>query len=539
VLTAAPAWFPIVDEAHCRRELIDAILEDRFEFSGEAYVLRPGFDWTANPSTDVEWLILLHKFYYAVGLGREWQKTGDAKYLRKWLELTGAWIGQVRVDFLTSDVAARRIQNWVSAWHYFVDAPEVPESFRRRFLQSLEAQADWLTNNLSPARNHRTLELLALFLVAVAFPEMPDAAQWLELARQAIVDNLCSDLRPDGVHCEQSTDYHHIVLRNALAVRRLARMNAIEMPEEFDGLIRKALEFALHVHRPDGLIPSLSDGDTGSFVELLEQGYELYGDERYRWVASQGRSGRAPAERLKAFPDGGYYILRSGWGEVEPFKDERYLVFDCGPLGEGNHGHFDLLSLELYGYGLPLIVDPGRYTYDESGEVNWRVAFRGTAFHNTVLVDGRNQTRYEFHRRKFKVRGPEPRFEMLGFGSRDGFDFVRGRAAGFEYDVVHEREIRMMEGNRFVVLDELSSVSHHRYEQIFHLTPAAENRVAHAGRTVTTPHLRITQFESGATCSIGQGWIAPVYGEKQSAPVVRFIRAGTSVKFETQLEVHP
>ncbi len=538
MLTSTPTWFPIVDPVQCSREVADGILEDRFDFNGEAYILMPGFDWTANPSADVEWLILLHKFYYAVGLGREWQRTGDRRYLNKWMEITGSWIGQVSVDFQTSDVAGRRIQNWVSAWHYFAGSADVPESFRRCFLQSLEEQTDWLRNHLSAARNHRTLELLALFLVAVAFPEMPSAKQWLQFARQAIVDNLHSDLRPDGVHCEQSTDYHHIVLRNAIAVRKLAQINGIAMPEEFDGLIRKALEFALYVHRPDGLIPSLSDGDTGSFLELLEQGYELYGDERYLWVSSQGRRGRAPAERLKAFPDGGYYILRSDWGEVEPFKDSRYLVFDCGPLGDGNHGHFDLLSFELYGYGRPLIVDPGRYTYDESGEVNWRVEFRGTAYHNTVLVDGRNQTRYEFHQRKFKVRGPEPRFELLGFGSRDGYNFVRGRAVSFEYDVVHEREIRMLDGRRFVVIDELGSESDHRYDQLFHLSPDAAEDLVQVGQTVRSRYLTITHSGSAATASIDAGWVAPVYGEKLAAPIVRFSQEGKHVTFESQLELH-
>src|SRR5439155_27302958 len=44
--------------------------------------------------------------------------------------------------------------------------------------------------------------------------------------------------------------------------------------------------------------------------------------------------------------------LRSGWGNgLEPFEDERYLVFDCGPLGRGNHGHLDLLSFEMAAYG--------------------------------------------------------------------------------------------------------------------------------------------------------------------------------------------
>ncbi len=377
--TSAPAWFPIIDGAHSRRELVDAILADRFEFNDETITLAPGFDWTSNPSSDIEWLILLHKFYYAVGLGREWQATGDARYLDKWVELTNAWITQVAVDFLPSDVTGRRLQNWVSAWHFFADAPGLPAGFRQRFLESIERQANWLSGHLTPARNHRTLELLALFMVAVAFPEMKGAATWSTLAQEEIVKNLRSDFRPDGVHCEQSTDYHHIVLRNAIYFRRLARMNDIAMPDEFDALIRQALDFALHIHRPDGLIPSLSDGDSASFLGLLVQGYQLYGDETYLWAASQGRTGRAPADRLKAFPDGGYYIIRSGWGEAVPFADERYLVFDCGPLGEGNHGHFDLLSFELYGYGRPLIVDPGRYTYDESTAINWRAAFRGTA----------------------------------------------------------------------------------------------------------------------------------------------------------------
>jgi hypothetical protein len=72
----------------------------------------------------------------------------------------------------------------------------------------------------------------------------------------------------------------------------------------------------------------------------------------------------------------------------------QHLVLDCGPLGEGNHGHFDALSFELAAHGRALVVDPGRYTYSEAGDVNWRVHFRGTAAHNTVCVDGRHQTRY-------------------------------------------------------------------------------------------------------------------------------------------------
>lgn len=542
---AAGAWFPIVDEVYGSREQAAAIIQDRFDFNHEAFTLRAGFDWTANPSRDIEWLILLHKFYYAPALGREWQRTGDSRYLDKWIELTDSWIDQVRVDFLPSDVAGRRLQNWVSAWHYFAGVRELPAGFRERFLASVAAQTDWLATHLTPARNHRTLELLALFMVAMAFPDLSKSAGWSTFARQAITDNLLTDLRADGVHCEQSTDYHHIVLRNALYFRRLASLNGIQMPEAFDRQLRKALDFALHVQRPDGIIPSLSDGDSASFLNLLEEGAAIFGDQTYRWAATRGRTGHPPAERIKAFPEGGYYIIRSGWGVTEPFGRERYLVFDCGPLGEGNHGHFDLLGFELYGVGKPLIVDPGRYTYDESGPVNWRAAFRGTACHNTVSVDGRNQTRYEFHKRKFKIRGPAPRYELLGFGSRDGYDFVLGRAESAEYEVVHDREIRFLDGGwRVLVVDDLLSSSEHRYVQTFQLSPDAQGRTRQSadGGSVAAPHLTLRSLSSAAPaarCSIEDGWVSPEYGVKVAAPVVRFHQTGASVRFETLLEIYP
>jgi len=169
------------------------------------------------------------------------------------------------------------------------------------------------------------------------------------------------------------------------------------------------------------------------------------------YVATQGKHGQPPSERSVHFPDGGYAIVRSGWGEQDKaFSDEQYLVFDCGPLGAGNHGHFDCLSFELAAHGRSLIVDPGRYTYSEASEVNWRKTFRGTAYHNTVSVDGKNQTRYEprvikeitRHARgsvRHKVTGDAPEHEMRSFVSRPGFDYLHGVAVSHEYDAVHER----------------------------------------------------------------------------------------------------
>ncbi|ESS67573.1 heparinase II/III-like protein [Methyloglobulus morosus KoM1] len=536
------AYFAIANEPEVTREKIDGILSDNFNLNEESYQFTDRLDWLTNPSNDVEWAIMLHKFYYAVGLGLAFKETGDRRYADKWVDLTSSWIKTVPIDFLPSDVSGRRIQNWIFAHYYFVSkcpTEAITPEFYVQFLESIHQQTSHLCQNLTPARNHRTLELYTIFLVAVVFPELKGADAWLQFSIDELTKNAQTDLLADGVHCELSTDYHHIVLRNFLAVKRLAVLNNISLPPQLDGCIRKALVFSTYVHKPDGFIPSLSDGDTGNFLPLLQQGYDLYGCEEMLYVATKGKQGTAPKHRSKAFPSGGYYILRSGWGEsLEAYEDERYLVFDCGDLGAGNHGHLDLLSFEMAAYGQSLIVDPGRYTYDESGETNWRVLFRGTSYHNTVLVDGLNQTRYEFHKQKFKIKGQQPEYALKAFISQLGFDYLHGIAHSHEYPVVHERKILFIKGEYWVICDVLRADDVHNYDLLFHLAASAQGKVSIScdkqSFSVDAPNLVMIQpVRQSATVSLEGGYVSPTYGIKQDAPVLKFNQHRAECSFYT------
>jgi Heparinase II/III N-terminus/Heparinase II/III-like protein len=538
------AYFAVTNEPEVTREKIDGILSNNFNLNEETYLFRDGVNWLNNPSPDIEWAIMLHKFYYSVGLGIAYKETGNHRYADKWVELTSSWIATVPMDFLSSDVIGRRIQNWIFAHYYFVSecsTEAVTPEFYIRFLASIHQQVSHLCLHLTPARNHRTLELYTIFLVAVVFPELKDADSWLQFSIDELAKNAQTDLLDDGVHCELSTDYHHIVLRNFLAVKRLAVLNNINLPCQMDDCIKKALEFSVYVHKPDGFIPSLSDGDTGSFLPLLQQGYDIYGDEEMLYVATKGKQGTSPSQRSKAFPSGGYYIMRSGWGEsLGAYEDERYLVFDCGALGAGNHGHLDLLSFEMAAFGQSLIVDPGRYTYDEVGEINWRVLFRGTSYHNTVLVDGKNQTRYEFHKEKFKIKGPQPDYELKAFISRPGFDYLHGIARSHEYPVVHERKILFVNSEYWVICDVLRANDAHNYDLLFHLAASAQAKVSLNSDQhcfyVDAPHLVMVQpVHQSATVLLEGGYISSTYGVKQEAPVVKFNQQSAECSFYTVL----
>ncbi len=537
--------FPTVEPEYRDARALEPLLVHEFCFNGETHRLTNPIDWLQNPSVDREWSILLHKFYYAPALGAQFVQSGDVRLLNAWVALTESWIGQVPLDFLPSDVTGRRIQNWLYAYHYFVDqadaAARLPIGFIARFNASLTLQVNHLYRNLHAKRNHRTLELHAIFLAGLMLPMLPGPVEWRHWALRQLIDNLLEDLLPDGVHCELATDYHHIVLRNFLAVRRLCRANELSFPPQADARLLRALEFALHAHKPDGAVPALSDGDARSHADVLALGAELFDEPALRYAATAGATGRAPSTNGAYFAQGGYAFMRSGWGTAAPYRDERYLAFDCGPLGEGNHGHFDLLNVEFAAYGRSLVVDPGRYTYHEQNtahEPNWRVRFRSTATHNTVTVDGCQQIRYEQGPTRFKIRGPAPTCTLTAFALNGVTGYVGGRARSAEYPAVHTRHVFFVRGEYWVLVDELASPQVHDYVQHFQLSEVAQAGVTQADergwQRFDSPQLTVWSAKP-AVGEVEFSWVSYRYGIKHAAPALTFRRRAQQARFVTVL----
>lgn len=543
----AVRYYPVADADETRPEKIEALMAGRFEFNGEAHGLPDPVNWLDDPSADVEWHILLHKFYYAVGLGLAFKRSAEARYAQRWQTLIDGWMRVTPPGFIAADVTGRRVQNWIYSYHQFVTHPAhdtralIPAAFHRRLLQSLHDQVEYLCANLTPKRNHRTLELYAIFLAGVVFPEMSRAQHWRAFALQETVANMASDLLADGVHCEQSTDYHHLVLKNYLNFRRLAVMNRIAVPPAMDQMLERALAFSLHVHKPDGIVPSLSDGDARGFLDLLKYGAEIFGREDMLYVATGGAQGKPPAQRVAHFADSGYTVIRSHWGEgAADFADAQYLVFDSGPLGEGNHGHFDALSFELAAYGRSLIVDPGRYTYSEAVNpadgVNWRVRFRSTAAHNTVCVDGLPQTRYlpkaikDASRHatgsvRHKISGPPAEAKLVERFHAPQLDLLHGRVVSHAYDAVHERCMVFVDRRYWIVADWLRADAEHDYTLTFQLGARAQDcseLTLADGVRLRSPGLLIAQPAcDGVQHTLQPSWVSERYGDKQAAPALR------------------
>lgn len=505
----------------------DKILRSEFTFNNELHVLPDDFDWLHNPSHDLEWLILLHKFYYSRDLALAYDYSGDERYAQKWVSLVESWIRQVPANYVNSQVTGRRLQQWLLAYHYFVPkqaCKATTPAFLSRWLASVSEQAHLLKTHLTPEGNHRTIELYAIFSVAVLFPELPDASDLLAFSKRELLLNLSQDFLADGVQKELSTDYHHTVLKNFLRVRELAELNGIHFPSEFDVLLQKALDFSVYAHKPDGWLPAINDGDINSYLSMLRKAHRYFPSDALLYAASQGEAGQPPSQRCKLFKDSGYCILRSDWSE-QPYRDGRYLLFDAGPLGFGSHGHYDLLSFEAAAFGRSLVVDPGRFTYHDQtlDGVNWRHQFKGTAAHNTVMVDGKDQIAFSGE----KPAGPEPTAQVLKFVSQDGFDYVQGLAQSPQYPATHCRSIFFVEQEYWLISDRLSSAQSHHYRQFFHLPPEALHKTEFLDHAYAvgfnSPNLLVLQPRMpGIRATQEQGYFSPEYGVKQAAPVLCF-----------------
>jgi uncharacterized heparinase superfamily protein len=536
--------FCMVERHHRDLERAELVCSGRFPEVGRTLDLGVEPDWLgAALPVDDEWRIAWVKFYYGLDLAHAFRTTGEERFLVAWERLVRSYIRQVPVDRDSADVAARRVQNWVYAWDLFAQSPSFPglhPGLADELLDNLAAQTRFIRDNLTPARNHRTLELYALYIVALAFPQLED--DLLDFAVGELHRNLMEEMRPDGVHIEQSTHYHLIVLRSFVGARENARRFGLTLPDGFDEQLSRALDFAMHCHRPDGGIPAFSDADAGDYRDLLALAADLLDRDDLRYVATAGAEGRPPAERHVSFPDGGYHIQRSGWGnDATAFADERFLMLDCGPLGAGGHGHYDLLSFELAAGGRPLIMDPGRYTYSETPEQpgdgeNPRHWFKGTAAHNTVVVDGRDQSPYA----RSKPRGRVAEGQLVSRLTGPGVDVLHAEATSPCYDAVHTRRVAFVADEYWLIEDRLWAPQTHRYELRFHLAPEAQDAVTIArtehGWSATAPGLALI-FDGDREPVVEPGWVSPEYGVKVPAPVVSVSVSGAANAAFTTLVV--
>jgi uncharacterized heparinase superfamily protein len=222
------------------------------------------------------------------------------------------------------------------------------------------------------------------------------------------------------------------------------------------------------------------------------------------------KSGARPArDGLKLFPALGVAVARRGG---------HYLAITNGAVGTkgfGNHKHNELLSFEHHCGGVPVIVDPGSYVY--TSDFAARNLFRGTAYHNTLMIDGveQNELNPEWIFRLFEKANPE----NLSFVQEGECAHYRGRHSGYtrlESPVVHERSFAFdLRTAELRIEDILHGTGTHNLLWHFHCAPGVVVAAQGADRlTLKAPDGNNLDLIFGSQMNVAviDAWYSPSYG---------------------------
>ena len=440
----------------------------------------PVMFWDAVPYLEpacgdhkVTWELNRHQHFLV--LGRAYQLTGDERYYQEFVRQFAGWMTAnsplLGMNWASMLELAFRSLSWLWSLEFFAGAAGEHDDYPWLvdLLLALDRQLLHIEHNLSryfSPNTHLSGEVLALYVAGRALPELARADRRADIGRAALVAEASAQINPDGGHAELSAHYHRYSTDFYLLALNVARITRDTAAAVFEDASRLQAAYLRTLATDDGLLPLLGDDDGGQLFPLcgrppadcrdsLAHAALLLRDpalsigpapEETYWFCGREDADRyavpAGAWPSRRFESSGYCVMRTNRRD--------HLVFDCGRHGflNGGHAHSDALSIVLTIEGRPVLVDPGTGLYTIDPAVRDR--FRGTAMHNTVLVDGRPQAepRGAFH------WATTTDAACTAWKTRPGFDYAEGRHEGYE-GVTHIRRVVALHGIGWLVVDHL------------------------------------------------------------------------------------
>jgi len=517
----------------------DAICEGRFQFF-QAFERDLGIppDWHRNPVSgervpgDVHWTRLgdfdfgdikqvweLSRFPWVYPLVRAYSLSGEERYAATFWNLFEDWMVHNPLNHgpnwkCGQETAIRVMACCVARWAFAASSESTPR--RQAALDELMVvSAARIVANLdyavSQKNNHGTTESAVLWSVAVLYPDHADAARWEHLGRKTMANLAALLIAEDGAFSQHSFNYHRVMLDAFTWAAAVARANGHELPFPVGPKLNLALNYLEQVLQPEtGAVPVFGANDGASILPLHGMGYEDFRPSFVAACAAFGRPIRPVEPSLREVctwlglePD-----LRAEEDvRPEPESTSDHVCYQVGGLRlfmrarahwAFRPSHADQLHVDLFLDGRPLLVDAGSYSYNDP---DWQFQFPGTAFHNTVCFDGRDQM---------------PRISRFLFGGWRGVEPVEnGMTFRDAKGAVHTRKVRKLTDG-FEVIDHVSG-SFEKAVVRWRLSPEQPWTIKEG--IARAPGL-IIEIEAGGGMREENGWISRIYGQREPLRVL-------------------
>lgn len=426
---------------------------------------------------DIKFIWEPNRFAFVYNFVRAYAASQDEKYPEAFWTLIEDWAQHnppnTGPNWMDGQEIALRLMAWTFGYHAVLNSPSTTPERKENFTLYIAAQAERIYKNIgyaiSTRSNHTISEAFGLWMVGLLFPELKHAEKYLSLGKKLLEQEAANQIFPDGSYSMYSLNYHRFILHIYLYAIKLGELNNSPFSTQRISLITKSIEYLACLIDPttgqmpvygsnDGaLVLPLNNCDFTNYRPLLQLGWYITKgkflfepgpwDEDIFWLCGVSRAERsagtveAPLSNI-SFPNGGNYLLRSA---------NSHALIRCTDF-TSRPSHADQLNVDLWIHGHNLAIDAGTFLYN--GEGHWRNGLAHTSVHNTVIVDNKDQMTML------------SRFTWTNWSKgkvlKHDKDIWQGEHDGYK-PVSHKRTVMPLEGDRWLVIDNLSANESHHY----------------------------------------------------------------------------
>jgi hypothetical protein len=436
---------------------------------------------------DLKFILEPSRFLFIYPLARAYALTGNDRFPEGFWSAIESWAANSPPMsgplWICGQESSLRILAWSFAFYAFLHSPATTPQRLALLLSMIGAHAWRAAQTISYAKSQRTnhlfSEAIGLWTAGTLYPELKDAAIWQKQGAQLLREAVLDQITPEGVYLQDSFNYQRMVLHQLLWTIRLAEIHKVQLDPEIGKRATSALEFIGNfVDSKSGYAPNhgsndgsyilpLSTCDYADFRPLLRLGSCILNspaalhvgpwDEPALWLCAEKKvpnpssawADSSMTKTTKPPKSTGYHRIGSenSWALI------RAAHYTRRPF------QADQLHVDLWWHGLNLARDAGTYLYN--GDPPWNNGFAGTAVHNTVKVDGRDQMRRA------------GRFLWLDWAQASGRSFSNDNANlpnSFEGEhdgyrrvgVKHRRMVECVAKDAWVIVDDLLGQDEHK-----------------------------------------------------------------------------
>jgi len=441
----------------------------------------------------------IYNFQLLQPLRSAYKITGDKKYIEKGMEYIRDFTEQAPFDTdqMTwhDETTSSRLNNYFG---FYEDGYDVLSSSDRELVEEemkFIAEKIAYTGFYSGSNNHGMYQDNAMLQYAIEFND----TEMIEIGSERLEDYFISHFDKDGVHLENSPEYHFHMVESLKSILDRYNENVLPSYGGLETIYEKSVNYANMVVLPNGIIPNV--GDSLNMEINLE---EYYNPDLIEASQSSGRA---------TFYESGYDIVKN---------DDTYLLFRAGYLKDYHH-HNDDLSFWLYKDG-NIFTEVGSYGYDSS--VSYTDYAKTFNAHNTLVVDGEN----EADTKDVHLLESDHSNVMSGETNRIiGTNFKRN---------IHFND----ELTEFTISDQIRSEDsqNHNYELLFHLDPSISTNVIAQENYNTVELIRdeekIGEFVTKESVYIDEDVHFPYYyAEPQETDVIVVEKTGNNEDISSKI----